>query len=108
FRRDENLVGVAREIRKKGDGGLVLTNDSGSFVLLGRDNIAEQSAAGFVVVSPTGLGFSFDRLEHKVGGVNLTIGLGGRHSDHLALILKDQDMINLRLVAEIDVFALPG
>ena len=41
FRRNEQLVGVAGEVRKEGDRRFVLANNTLPFVLLRRDDVLE-------------------------------------------------------------------
>src|SRR4051812_22990747 len=107
FGRDEDFVSVARKVRHKDDGRVVFVDDAAAILVLGFEDVLKERAARFCKVAAAGARFGFDGFEDKVGGVNLAMRVRIRNADDFALVLKDEDVIDLRAAAEIEVLSLP-
>src|SRR5690242_15875530 len=107
LRRDEDLVGVAREVRHKDDGRIVLVNDPPAIVALGLEDVLKEAAARRFKVAAASAGFCLDGLEDKVGRVNLAVRVRVRDADDFALVLENENVINVWAAAEINVLFLP-
>jgi hypothetical protein len=56
-------------------------------------------------MSLTDFRFGFNRLEDEVRGIDLTVRMRIGDTNHFALVLEDQDMIDARALAQILVLS---
>src|SRR3954451_19463754 len=107
FGRDEDFVSVARKIRHKDDSRVIFVDDAAAILVLGFEDILKERAARFFKVATAGARFGLDGFEDKVGGVNLAMRMRIRNADDFALVLEDEDVIDLRAAAEVNILFLP-
>src|SRR5690349_5103894 len=107
-RRDIHLVGVTREVGHEGDRMLVLVEQAAAVTPLGTDDIGEQRASGLTRVATLRLELRVERLPCEVRGVDLAVWVRVRHADHFALVLEDENLLDLRSRGEIARLLAPG
>src|SRR5262249_29016505 len=107
FRGHEYFVGIPREIRKKRNRAVVLGDDSPAVLMFGRDDILKKDATGFAEMSPARARFGLDEFKDKIRRIDLTVRMRIRNANDFALVLKDQNVIDLATTSKIDVLLLP-
>ena len=107
LRRDEDFVGIAREVRHEGNRRVVLRDDAAAVGVFRGEDVLEQHAAGLRQVPLACTRLGLDRLEHEVRRVDLTVRVRVRDADHFALVLEDEHVIDAVASAELPVLLLP-
>src|SRR5436853_6431726 len=105
--RDEDFISIARKVRHKDDGRIVFVDDAAAILAFGGEDFLKENAARFFKIAAAGAGFGFDGFEDKVGRVNLAMRVRVRDADDIALILKDENVIDFGAAAEINILFLP-
>src|SRR6266508_170321 len=108
FRRDESLVSIAREVGKENNRRFIFENYAPPVFALGLEDVLEEYPPGLGQMPPGDSRFGLDGLEDEVGRVDLTMRVRVGDADDLALVLKDQDVVDLFVRAEFDILPLPG
>src|SRR5262249_39219870 len=108
FRRDESLIGVAREVRQESDRRFILIDDTPPVIALGLEDVLKKNPPGLGQVPLGDALFGLDGFEDEVGRVNLTMRVRVGDADHFAFVLEDQHMIDLFVRAKLDVLLLPN
>src|SRR5882762_7358660 len=98
--RNENFVSITSEVGKKSNRRFVCADDPPAVLLFGGDDVLKKSMSGVCEMALTDARFGLDGFENKVRGVNLTVRMRIRNADHLALVFKDQNMVDPRLAPE--------
>src|SRR5262245_37557117 len=108
FRRDEDLVSIAREVGQENYCRFIFENYAPPVFALGLEDVLEEYPPGLGQMSSGDSILGLDGLEYEVGRVDLTMWVRVGDADDLALILEDQDVVDLLVAAEFDVLPLPG
>jgi hypothetical protein len=108
FRRDEDLVSIAREVGQENYRRFIFENDAPPVFLFGLEDVLEKNPPGLGQMPPGDSRLGLDGLEDEVGGVDLAMRVRVGDPDDLALILEDQDMVDLLVAAEFYILFLPG
>src|SRR5215470_3820253 len=95
FRRHKNFVSVARKVREKSDRGFILADNAPAIALFSHDDVLKKWPASFVKITLAYRGLGFERLENKIRSVNLAMRMRIRNTDDFALVLEDQDVIDV-------------
>src|ERR1043165_2546236 len=107
LRRDKNLVRVARKVRNKRDGRIVLANDATAVFFLRANHIPKQHASRFREMTLTRARFSLDSFEDEVGRVDLAVWMRVGNAHRLALVFKDKHVLDLVQRAQLAILFLP-
>src|SRR4030095_790863 len=108
FRRDEGLVSIAREVGQENNRRFILENDAPPVFALGFEDVLEKNPPGLGQMPPGDTRLGLDGFEDEVGRVDLAMRVRVGDADDFALILEDQDVVDLLVAAEFDVLQLPG
>ena len=101
------FIGVAGKVGDKSDGMVVFVQNPAPVLLLGGDDFVHQDA---VVVMPKALGckeLCFHRFEHKIGSIDLTVGMGIGYPYHGPFVFKTEHMIDFGALAKVKGLLLP-
>src|ERR1700752_2004319 len=96
---DEHFISIPRKVRDESNRCFVLKDYAPAVALFCREDISEEHSAVFGPVSPAGPRLNFNSLEDKVGRINLAMRMRVRDTHNLALIFKNQNVINLSAIA---------
>ena len=95
FGHDVYAVGVLAEKGQENRKVLVLENNPLAGFLFLVEHIAENTAAGLLVVLLGGGKLQFQLLGHKGVAVHLAVGMRHGHADQLAPVFKDENILDL-------------
>ena len=107
FRRDINLIGVARKVRQECDRRFILTDNATPVFAFSLQNILEQDSSRFCQMPLRNSRLRLDGFEDKVCGVNLTVRVWIRNADRFAFVLENQDVIDFFAASKIDILLQP-
>src|SRR5262245_56812872 len=108
FRRDESLVSIAREVRQENNRRFILENDAPPVFALGFQDVLEEYPPRLGQMPPGDSRLGLDGFEDEVGRVYLAMRMRVGDADDLALVLEDQDMVDLLVAAEFYILPLAG
>src|SRR5262249_42617571 len=108
FRRDESLVSIAREVGQENYRRFIFENNAPPVFALGLEDVLEEYPPGLGQMPPGDSRLGLDGFEDDGGRVDLAMRSRVAEADDLALVVEDQDMVDLFVRAEFGVLPLPG
>src|SRR5262249_20818966 len=102
FRRDESLVSIAREVRQENHRRFIFENNAPPVFAFGLEDVLEKNLPGVGQMPPGDPRLGLDGLEDEVGRIDLAMRVRVGDPDDFALVLEDQDVVDLFARAEFD------
>src|SRR5215471_14031517 len=106
--RDISFISIASKIRKKSNSGVVFKYDSSTIFQLCSNHILKQHSPGLAQIPSRHARLYLNSLEDEICCIDLTMRMRIRNTYHVALVLKNQNVIDFFAITEFNILCLPN